>query len=313
MHSAGRRVGLVLILATVLLTSVLAQLTRRTAEGRPERAPRPAPPPVGACVSPGPPVTLLDCRDDHLAEVAASWPSRVEPDVEHGYGSCLSAAARYVGTATEEVTAGWAAPTFLQTVRIVTGPGAGALPGFSWAACLIIPVVPGGGGNGYSGTVADLTRGAVPVALRRCFAVIGEPGPDPGPASLTSQFTSGVSCRADHRGEVLGIRRVRIPGPTGGPAAPTPGDSQQIDTDPGRAAECSELARTVLGVSDPSFGRRLVLRIRLEAVGFFTSVAPDKAIVTAVDYAASCTVEAPPGRVLFGSLAGIGAGPLPLR
>lgn len=313
MDTAGRRrSGLVLIAAMVLLALVSAQLTQRTVVGRAEPAPRPVPPAVGACVRPGPPITLLDCRDNHPAEVAAVWPSRVEPDAEHGYGGCLSSAARYIGTGTDEVTAGWAAPTFLQTVRIVTGPETRPLPGWSWAACLIIPVVPGGGG--YSGTIADLAQGGIPVQLRRCFAVVGDPGPGVGPdPPLTSQFTTGISCRADHRGEVLGIRRVRIPGPTDGPEAPTPGDSQQIDTDPRRAAECTELARSVLGVPDPSFGHRLVLRVRLAAVGFTTSVSPAKEIVTSVDYAASCTVESPAGRVLFDSLAGIGTGPLPLR
>ena len=317
MDAAGRRrVGLALITVTAFLALVLATLTQRDVAGRPARAERPPLPPVGACVSPGPPVTVLDCRDRHVAEVVATWPATVGPDTEHGYGTCLTAAAGYVGTGTDAVKAGWATPTFLQTVRIVTGPGARPLPGWSWTACLIIPVVPGGGGQGYSGTIANLTQVSTPVELRRCFVIIGGPVPDvdPGAAPVAaSQFTTGVSCRADHRGEVLGVRRVRIPGPSGGPAAPSPGDSQQIDTDPGRAAECGQLARTVLGVADPSFDHRLVLRIRLEAVGVFTSVSPNSEIVTDVDYAASCTIEAPPGRVLFGSLAGIGNAPLPLR
>ena len=311
--AARRRIGLLIILCTVLAALVLAQVGHPTVAGRAEPQARPDPPTVGACVDLGPPLTVVGCQTRHAGEVTATWTTPAQPTAEHGYGSCLESAERYVGSGTDEVTIGWAAPRFLQTVRIVVGPGRRPLPGWSWAVCLIVPVVPGGG-QGYLGSVAGLTVERTPTELRRCFTVVQLPGLRPSTSSAEpDQFTSGTSCRADHRGEVLGLRRVRMPGPTGGPAAPTPGDSQQFDTDPGRAAGCARLARTVLRVADPTFDHRLVLRIRLEAVGFFTVVPPSGEVITDIDYAASCTVEAPAGQLLDGTLVGIGTGPLPLR
>lgn len=303
------------IIGALLGGLVLSVGVRVGTPGTAVRAPLPSLPAVGACIRLYAPVQRqVSCTDPHDGEVTASWRSGVGAAQDRG-SQCGAATAAYLGPAPDPT--GWHPPPIRQFIRVIAGPDHRVLPNWSWQACLAVPELPGGPGSGFTGRLAGSASTPGPAELRSCFQ-IPEPGGDPtAPASgPRPASTRAVPCRSAHDGEVLAVRRVRVAG------APTISfDTDQLDTDPGRGAECTRQAAAATGAADPSFGGRLRVQVRVSIAG--TRSGPARVagqesggaryqVVIFTDYSQTCSLEAVTGR-LVDTLVGVGDDPLPLR
>ena len=304
-----------MIIGAVLGGLVLSVGARVGTPGAAVRAPLPELPAAGSCVRLYAPVQqLVPCTDPHDAEVTASWRSGAGTAQDRG-SDCGAATAAYLGPTPDPRS--WHPPPIRQIIRVVAGPDRSVLPSWSWQACLTVPELPNGPDSGFTGRLAGSATGPGPAELRACYQI-------PAPAGNSAAAASGprpadtraVRCRTDHDGEVLAVRRVRVAG------APTISfDSGQLDSDPGRAAECTRQAAAATGAADPSYGGRLRVQVRVSIAG--TRSGPARVpgqesgsaryqVVIFTDYNQTCSLEAVTGR-LDDTLVGVGGDPLPLR
>lgn len=304
-----------MIIGALLGGLVLSVGARVGVPGTAARAALPDLPPAGSCVRLyAPSQRLVPCTDPHDAEVTASWRAGVGTAQDRG-STCGTATAAYLGRTPD--AASWHPPPVPQIIRVIAGPDRRVLPTWSWQACVVVPQLPNGAGAGFSGRLAGSAAGPAPAELRSCFQIL-EPSGDPATQSSGPRpaDTRAVPCRTVHDGEVLAVRRVQVAGP------PTISfDSDQLDADPDRAAECTRQAAAAAGAADPTYGGRLRIQVRVSIAG--TRSGPARVpgqesgsaryqVVIFTDYHQSCSLEAVQGR-LIDTLVGVGDDPLPLR
>ncbi len=295
----------VLLLALALLAGVtVPALLARPWGAAAARAPLPEPPAVGSCLSvpsdpaaAGPAVDpatadggVVDCAGPHRAEVVAAWRAD-DPIVER-----LSRFSRYLdrpsdgpdramGGVTEHlVTACWraaqeyitppgdATPWLPVPPRVVPAllraPDDGSPPRWRWLSCVVV--------------AADDASWAGPLRWRST-------SPVPRPPSL------GANCRPDgsaalsrcdlpHRTEVLGWP-----------------DRSWVGSADDRAAACVQLAATMTGRADPTFGGRVRVDVVTRQPVPYQGALP------------LCVAGLVGDGALVGSLIGLGDRELPLR
>lgn len=325
-----KTVGVGLLVAALLTVLGLGLVAGPGAAGSPSRAASPTPPRDGACATTrsseaaGNVLIVVDCRERHTVEVVHSWqaepPGPGWPGPEAASRTCAERARAYVGVPPADdpdaLGDAWTTPLRYRA-ELAVGPGNRAYRQWSWRVCLVRPALPAPGANGYRGSVRDLDSGATrPVELRPCYAAWTTP-------------LIAVECGAPHRGEVLAMRMVSgDPGSGSGSGDPGSGgygsfgDPGSGDpANPGDREQCTSAAIAQTGAEDPTYGGELTVSVREEIGTTFlgpvgTADGPTGAR-TEVSQARwlLCTIEltAPAGPALVGTVAGLGAGPLPLR
>lgn len=290
--------GLYLLVCTLIGALALNVATHQAVPGSAAMLPAPPPPAVGSCVTPSSTGWhVVDCNQPHTAEIAEAWAGSSLPSTNL-YQNCVDATSTYLDVQpTNDVDSAWSSPAVLTRNTLIHGPGTSLAPRWSWQACLVSPTVPDLDTAGYRGRLRDtLATGRAPVDLRSCFD-------RPVGVGLV-----GVSCKRDHVGEILAARMLRVSGDYS--------DPQPVTTDPSVTRQCADLARRSTGAADPTYGRRLSVVVHLFPTGFGFSVSGNKADDAAASYVlyrASCTLEASAGHQLYGSVFGVGNGPIPLR
>ena len=171
-------------------------------------------------------------------------------------------------------------PVTTETVGLLGPTLSQYLSGQTWIACVVYPrVAP------YAGVVRGGASGAAAAAYGSCAGVAAQDD----------------SCVQPHVTEIFGVTRA-------------------IDTDQAAlAASCRELVITASGMTDPTAGG--ALRVGVLVGGSFGDSLPPAAPESASDDPAelggdqqgqaACVVSVAGDRLLVGSLAGIGDGPLP--
>lgn len=214
------------------------------------RAALPQPPAVGSCLSLSedatPDAGVVDCADEHGAEVVAAWRAD-DPLVERlsrfsGYLDRPSAGPdRAMGGVTDDLVAGcWraaqeyitppgdATPWLPVPPRVVPAlllaPADGTPGRWRWLSCVVVA----GEDASWSGSLSWRPSAPVP----RPPALASNCRPD-GSSAL-------ARCDLPHRTEVLGWP-----------------DRSWVGSSDDRAASCVELAATMTGRSDPTFGGRI--------------------------------------------------------
>ena len=299
---------LLLVLAATGAVIVRGVLAPGTA-GTPASAPLPLPPAVGSCVDLDAGVEVVSCDAPHTAEVIMSWPAgRAPGSAVHAeqqprmtfsvskqlpYAEsdqvCQQWADSYTGWSdylAEHADDLWIPPRPMVVGRLVDAPADQGLPDKHWTACVAET-----GQHLFSGSVAESALylgGHRPDAVSVCLTS----------TTLRVEFSS---CSVAHTTELIGtialtnemmFRRTVL-----------------ID----RTAEevqqrCVDLARTVTGADDPTYGGQLDIvtesvwqqresPVTIAAPGWFI---PD------------CLLRVAGTQSLSGSVIGLGDGPLPL-
>ncbi len=328
----NRRVaGCLLILAALIGGLTVSVLVRVGTPGIAARSALPPPPAAGACVVRSQPAALatpsesvspvgsssgsavvrvVGCNQPHDAEVSASWAGMSVASANSApadlYQACQDQTGQYLdtksGSQVPTLASGtWGVPPVPFVVQVAHGPSGVLVRGWSWQACLVSPIVPRIFLTGYTGRLADLRLSTpTPPNLRVCYF-------------KNSSIRSGTSCDLEHFGETFASQRIRIDGVDGVGLI-------QRDSDPLKMAECAAIAQTATGVEDPTFGGRLTLVVDLNRIGDGGVNVPtgraDNAEEISQTYAlfqASCSLEATGTRRVYGSIVGVGLGPLPLH
>ncbi|WP_420120490.1 hypothetical protein [Nakamurella sp.] len=301
-----RLAGALLVLLTVVGATVLSSVAGRGLAGTPVAAPLPDPPAVGDCLL-GPtvgtaaatgPAAIADGRPEPptfgpcdpagidpvagpVGEVVAvrpmTGPDRTAGPAEAG---CRPAALAYAGLRPRGDT--FAVPgspaddpiqwRYSVDVQTTWITQLPAHPGAgSWAACIARP---GAAGSG-PGRLADaFAGGALPGGYGTCWQ-----------SAELSAAVQVVDCREPHVAELIALGRAIGTGP--------------VEPDLVRQS-CLDQAALVLRRADPTAGGALSIRVDPERPpGGGAALSP------------ACFVTAADGRVLVGSLVGIGDGPLP--
>ncbi|MGI8418644.1 MAG: septum formation family protein [Nakamurella sp.] len=239
-----RYYGYALLTAAVLAALCVPSLVGRNTNGAPIAAPPDPPPKVGQCRAPierpedlgrliG--AQLVDCGNPHSAEVVAvgqldldaSYPlTAAAPSLTDPGKQCAADALAYIGVVDAvpgESSALHVAPQFRTEVTVPIRAQWDA--GQHWYSCQILPAsedLP----VSYSGMVSGAATGPLPAAFGRCAQSIdGDPTP----------------CAEPHSAEQISLSQ------------PKPADNQ---TD---ILDCRQLAETIIGAADPTFGGALSL------------------------------------------------------
>ncbi|MTD15899.1 hypothetical protein GIS00_18345 [Nakamurella sp. YIM 132087] len=260
------------------------------------RGPVPPPPPPGACVQQHPGrVVLVACSEPHSADVVLAWSAATGTTPEGDpYSVCQAAAAEFVGVqrqiseAVDRGTSGWTPPPLSWTSTLVSGPAGEMIPGWSWTACLVRPLIGHRPIGEYQGSMLSLGRTERrPAVLRWCYRFSGAP--------------SGVTgCTEPHAGEFLSARMVRVAGDRPAPVAPS---AEALTSCAGRAA-------AVAGSGDPTYAGSLRVAVGYQLQGAGNSTGGDAGYLV---YLETCSLEAAGGRLLIDSVIDWGTAPPPLR
>ena len=300
-----RSAGLIMVIITVIGVLVINAMTGRSVPGFAAAQPPPVAPGSGSCLLDGSTGwDEIDCAEPHTAEIVESW-SASAASPSSLYEPCMSASQTYLGdqwgqSGGSPTQAGWSVPPVMSNTVLVSGPGPDLVPGWSWQACIVRPILLGSATSGYRGRLRDVpATGVLPVALRPCFD---------RPGGLT---VVGVPCSAQHTGEVLAARELQVFGGT------TALDTTA--TDPQVQDQCLAIARRTTDATDPTYSGKLQVVVNLHAtgMGFVTSPARNSAgsiSKSYVMYQASCALQTVgSGAQLSASIIGLGNGPLPIH
>lgn len=293
-----------LMVSALVGALVFSAIVRFGSPGKAVRAAIPVPPSVGSCVvrsSTG--VQVVGCDEPHSAEVSLSWNAdSPSPPPTDPYQTCQTVTASYLrvtqgnGVPALDAT-GWGITPVPYVVELAHGPQSALVAGWSWQACLVLPVVPKIYQTGYTGRLADLPDSMfTPPNLRPCYL-------------RDSSVRSGIACGTAHLGEILASQQLRLTGFR----------TEDQDTDPARTAQCTAIARTATGAADPTYGGRLSVVIYLQTIGAGATSAPtDDGLGAEISEAftvsvASCALEVTGRQRLYGSVVGVGDAALPIR
>ncbi len=294
-----------MLLLFVALVAVIAmpQLIGKPVAGAPVAQVMPAPPAVGSCVADisyptdratpaagtaaswvgGLPVaTIVPCTGDVLGEVMSvttqQAPAHISTlgEYDDAHPGCRSQVEQYLGTTATTDILGVQWNKNIDVDAVTVGPPAHDVAGGSrWTACVVSAV-----DQIYPATPlrASWQKGTLPDAFGLCWA-----------ENLVQRGVP-TNCTSPHRTQQLGYGFVSTTADNGTSivARATPADI---------AAGCRKLAATVMGVTDPTHGGALAVKVVADTEG-----APY----------VQCAVAVTGTRKLVGSVIGLGTAPLPL-
>jgi hypothetical protein len=279
--------------ALVLVGALAAILTMSSifapgVSGKPQAVPLPDPPLIGQCLTHL--LETVECNDGHRWEVVARW-SATDPmrTFEAKDETCEQRIAEYGSLGTALTVGEWSLSTTI--VATVIDAPAGARSGvYGWAVCGIRPA--------WVDIRADSLRGvASAVEAPELF----------GLCMKTWSNYSGVECYLPHDEQLLGRTRDKALD-TLVRRGTEPYTAQMLPPEvlQEKKASCEQLAVTVTGAPDPTFGGKLRIRVAIDPLSA-TSTFP----VTVI-YTATCSLAATGRLLLDGTLIGLGDRPLPL-
>lgn len=302
----------ILVLIGVLIGSVLLGPDE---PGSAVRAAPPQPPAIGTCIDGFLDPVPVPCDQPHTGEISLSWTGDALPDasalddiaeslpypVEDAAGDpqllCWMASVAYLGTAPAADAApsgfAWTRPGPGASSDLIQGPANSRVPDWSWSACLFSPSTPGSDSSReYSisarGVLADESLPRDP-GWRQCAN-----GPD-----LWAGLTS---CLSPHRFEIVASGNRTVP------ELPAPVQVWADHDDPAAVDECTGLADAYLGVPVDSHAGDLRVSVLLaDAVPVNDEQGARTTSLTLL-----CVLGVDADRTLTGSIADLGAAPLPL-
>ncbi len=308
---AGRRrmIGGFTLLLALIAALAAPRLLAPGVVGEGSAAPLPPPPAIGSCLAigadgPG----VVPCDQPHWAEVYQTWPPDLftdrwassgdgavprAVDTDHSGGTppaggslCMSLIGDYLGAAPTSKDALWARASMLVVAQYITAPADQGVGGHRWSAC----VVTAPDGEAYVGTMHN---GGVP----------GNPAPAKFQSCVVSGSGTGVgivSCDHAHRIEILGWLQVSDQMVADGTLVlPPPAQIQQ---------SCVDLARSVTGADDPTYGGQLRISARPLTWVATDPPLPGSSAVAVPD----CFGELVGEGELVGTVMGLGDAPLPV-
>lgn len=288
---------LILVLVGVLVSS---SLLGPGEPGEALRRPPPTPPAVGTCVSDLNylPPTLVPCTEDHLGEVVLAWTGRVPPpgtpleqdaDPAEPLSYCGPSGRQYLGLgAVLSDRVEWKVEVAVTASILTRGPGEEYLPGWSWTACVLLPVDPEYGGTPpFTGSLQNFLTDPAhprPQIWQRCFDAVADE----------------TDCSAGHRSEYVALAAVRL----SSAELQVLASGNSSVTDPVVESECAVLVNRYLDRPDDATDARLRPVV--------TYLGPDRLAAEPTGVRFDCAVEIVGDEDLVGSVAGVGDGPLPL-
>jgi hypothetical protein len=269
----GRRLAGIAVLVLALAGVVaVGQAAAQTVAGHPV-ADWPLPPAVGSCLDldAGHP-RAVPCSGPHDAEVTRAFgplnPMATATSQGPLYVACEQAGAGYLGTAARASTVpgrpDWDYLPLTYSTRPVTAPPDQRAGRYGWVVCVVEPAIP----VRYVGTVHRVPVTAAPAAYRTCLDDSGQ----------------AVSCVLPHTQEVLAalnssvnwgwepVIRIGVPPVPGSDSMPTSGRTDlsaqqlaqlaarlaraqsQASDSAGWLSQCQQLAGTLAGTTDPTYG-----------------------------------------------------------
>lgn len=194
--------GLLILVVAALLALIIPRVLDPGADGMAGRAPLPAPPPVGACLTDdsgsGPPNwelgdwRVVGCEQPHTMEVTKTWalddPVRSPTlgfAVESAAGQCLLAVDTYIGGGLDFGYKEWFQPLINPVSRLLEAPASERVDSRGWTAC----VAQSPHDQTYSGSVRQLDS----------------PAERPSAFGLCRMATLDISCLQPHDEEVFGL------------------------------------------------------------------------------------------------------------
>ena len=263
------------------------------------RSSPPPPPEVGECGDVrGGQFVAVDCADVHTAEVTHGWqPDDPESGSLPSFSECADKARVYVGSApahsAEAHQSGeWSMPLRYRAV-IVSGPGSGTYPDWSWRACLVAPLGPAPW-RGYRGTVRSLpATGPTAAALRACYAE-------------RSNLSTIIPCSVAHLGEIVATRQSASGAGNG-----------TVSSAAEKESSCADVAATLTGAVDPTFGGVLRIVVLPESgTDFPAPLSADTGVYYTSEQRSEwsiCAIESAVDRRLLDSVAGSAGRSLPFE
>jgi hypothetical protein len=307
--AVDRRWWVAVGMVAVLLAAVTVPLATKTYPGSPVAAPQPGPPALGECLKfPSTfPSRFGGCSTDDWGEVSAVLPdAAAAAPLPGGSSACSAPTNSYLGLDADGRFPGlrgrWTPQAQISTGLVAPTSGQQAV-GQTWLACVISPMVTP---NSRQGPVTARFQGS----LRNAFGggtappTMASCAENPGVAPASGQGWP-IVCSAPHNLEVLALGE-----PTGSPSAAD------------LALDCSAIARTLLGGTDPTAGGLTATAVRLftdpQNSDTLTLSDPVESSVISqkfgtVDDTPIACVLAPtdPGRRLGGPLLGLGSKAVP--
>lgn len=316
---------LVLVLSGLLVSSGLAG---PPVPGAAVRQPPPAPPPVGTCVADLRSGQLVDCAQEHFGEVVLAWTGDApegtggaNPDPDDPEAGCRQAAEAWIGVAEPvEFSDGieWFRSTLSLQTRIATGPVRPVIPGWSWSACVVLPMDNAGTPIPWRGSLRDAGLDPfrpVPDHWRSCIQ-----GDDP--------WQAWMPCTEPHGAESVGGAEIPLPEAElqrlaqeqlqaheeqvlqDQSATFWPAVEPTVDH-PVAEQECRTLAEDFLGAPLATHEGELTADIHWSPSYSWGSGEFDPTTTVPTGVWAECRIRVVGDRPLVGSLAGVGADPLP--
>lgn len=317
---------LILVLSGLVVSSGLAG---PAVPGAAVRQPPPPPPPIGSCLADTWTGQIVECSQEHFGEVILAWtgdrPTEQLPDgavAADDQERCWQATAEWIGEAepvgySEGID--WFRSTVALDTRIATGPVRPLIDGWTWSACVVMPMDPSSGqALPWQGSV----RGAgldpfrpMPDAWRTCIQA-GE------------TWQAWVPCTQPHTFEPVAWAAVPLPQADlqrlaqeqlqayeqsvldGRSATAWPAVAPDVDH-PVAEQECRALAEEFLGAPLSTHEGELTAVITWSPSYTWGSGEFDPAETLPTGVSADCRLQVLGERKLAGSLAGVGAGPLP--
>jgi hypothetical protein len=272
--------GLLLALVTVLVAVVGAVRVRPVPGIAKPIAPAP-PPAVGSCLRQD--REPVDCAAWHRWEVVAAWAAD-DPHrpVESTADACEQIATNYPSIARAERVGDWTARTTLVTAVLEAPADQRAGPNWGWTAC---GVQPAWIDHRYGSIAAARSIADIPDLFSLCLDYVLN--------------TGGTDCRTPHDEQVLGswndpaMERALAEG-----AVTVQQLSRQLQA--AAAEACLSFAAFITDAKDPTYDGRL------DYVVVVQEVSPGHMEL-------NCLATPTDGRVLVGSITGLGDRPLPVR
>ncbi len=302
-----RRSGVLSLLIAAVLVIVVPQALDPGQSGSAARAPLPAPPMVGSCLS-GPDHDVVSCAELHNSEVTAAWIAG-DPagPISADDAPCWQPADEYIGDSATKAVSGWDRYPAMIDVRLVQAPQSEGAGRWGWKACVVLPAV----GGQYTGSAAGVGKiGHRMGAFASCAGAV--------PLRIRSAVPD-VNCLQAHGGEFLGSAtgfepNVALPDDAA-TFVPVPSDEEF-------RAGCRSLAAELMDADDPTYGGALALSTLIEsAIATGSSNGAREVggkILSELTYSgtattALCIVRSADSRVLVDSVIGLGEGEPPLQ
>lgn len=324
---------LVLVFSALVVSS---GLWGAAAPGTAVRQPPPAAPPIGACVIGSQAPEIVSCDREHDGEIVLTWhgdmptttldPALFSPEdfsATDPLPHCWQAAEEYLGRVDPiklSTDATWYRFSVFTNTTVTYGPSLGLVDDWSWRACVVSPTDaesdPTTSVGSLRGVALDPDR-ALPDAWRPCLARSDE------------SWGSWITCTTPHQAELIGTVNLTLPvaelerlrveheqaleeQELSGLSSSYRGPPPVVLSHPVAEQECHDLVEDYLaGPLDNRAGElRTALVFRaLQYEGVNGVIDPAVDIPTGVY--GECRVEVVGDRDLIGSVAGIGADPLP--